>query len=78
VEVRVVRNAVTDRWIAREGEIEARREEIMQGLAAAEERDDWNEIDLLAGEGSARIESVRPAGELVTDLGRTAREASGG
>jgi len=76
VEVRVVRNAVTDRWIAREGDIQAHREEILQGLAAAEERDDWNEIDLLAGEGAGRITSVRPAGELVAHLGQAARDAS--
>ena len=78
VEVRVLRNAVTDRWIARAAEIEAHREAIAQDLAAAQLRDDPNEMDLLAGEGAGRISSVLSAREVVAGLGREAHRALAG
>jgi nitronate monooxygenase len=72
VQVRVLRNAVTERWIAREAEIEAHRASILRDLEAAAQRDDGDEVDLLAGEGAAWITSVRPAAAVVLDLAGTA------
>jgi nitronate monooxygenase len=71
VQVRVLRNAVTERWIAREAEIEAHRASILRDLEAAAQRDDGDEVDLLAGEGAAWITSIRPAAAVVLDLAGT-------
>jgi nitronate monooxygenase len=68
VEVRAIQNAVTDRWIGREADIPARRDEINRALESAIRRDDASEMDLLAGEGSGRIGSVEPAALLVGEL----------
>lgn len=68
VEVRTIRNALTDRWIGREEEIEAVRHEIERGIEVAKARDDGSEMDLLAGEGVGRISSIVPAADLVRQI----------
>lgn len=68
VQVRVIQNALADRWTGREAEIPAARAEINAGIAQAESRDDGTEIGLLAGEGSGRITAIKPAGQLVREI----------
>ena len=68
VEVRTIRNALTDRWIGREAKIPAVRDDINAGIAAAMDRDDPTEFDLMAGEGSALITSIEPAAHLVREI----------
>ena len=72
VEVRALRNPVLDRWIGRDTEIPAARDEINRALRRARDRDDARELDLLAGEGSGRISSIRPAASIVHDVVRDA------
>jgi nitronate monooxygenase len=68
VEVRGIRNGITDRWIGRDEEIVESREEILEGIAAARQREDAEEIDLLAGEGVGRISAIKPAAEVVREI----------
>ena len=68
VEVRAIRNSIGDRWSGREEEIEARRDEIKEGIARAERDGDADEMDLLAGEGTGRIRSIEPAADLVRTI----------
>jgi nitronate monooxygenase len=68
VEVRGIRNAVTDRWIGRDDEVPALRDEIRARIERAKRDGDGSEIDLLAGEGSGRITSIEPAADLVREI----------
>jgi len=72
VQVRAIRNALTDRWIGREESIQAARDEINRGIDAAQRRADGTEVDLMAGEGSGRISSIEPAGDLVREIAEDA------
>jgi NAD(P)H-dependent flavin oxidoreductase YrpB (nitropropane dioxygenase family) len=72
VQVRAIRNALADRWIGREEQISAARQDINKGIESAEDRDDETEIDLLAGEGVGRISTIRPAGDLVGEIAEDA------
>ena len=54
-----------DRWRGREDEIASLRDAINAGIARAEDDDDAAEMDLMAGEGSGRIQSIEPAADLV-------------
>ena len=78
VEVRTIRNAVADRWIGREAEIPAVRDEIKAGIARAARDGDGAEIDLMAGVGAARIRSVSPAADLVRAIAADADRDAGG
>jgi nitronate monooxygenase len=68
VEVRAIRNDLLDRWLGREGEIEASRVAINEAIDQAYERDDAAEMDLLAGAGVDRINTIEPAGELTRSI----------
>jgi nitronate monooxygenase len=63
---RVLRNAHLDRWLGREDELEARADEIARDYAAARERGDFDVAPVIAGEASALIHDIAPAGEIVT------------
>jgi nitronate monooxygenase len=76
VEVRVIRNAVTERWIGREDEIPVHRDEINAALATAISRDDAAEMDLLAGEGAAHISTLTHAGDVVRTVASGVMERS--
>jgi nitronate monooxygenase len=68
VEFRAIRNTITDRWIDRDASIVESREQILEGIAAARQREDGDEIDLLAGEGVGRIRAIKPAAEVVREI----------
>jgi NAD(P)H-dependent flavin oxidoreductase YrpB (nitropropane dioxygenase family) len=68
VEVRAIRNSVTERWLGREDEIPAHRDEINAALDAAARRGDADEMDLLAGEGAGFITTLAPAAALVREI----------
>jgi nitronate monooxygenase len=72
VEVRSIRNSVTERWLGREDEIPAHRDEINAALDDATRRGDANEMDLLAGEGAGVITKLAPAAALVREIAEDA------
>jgi nitronate monooxygenase len=72
VEVRAIRNSLTDRWVGRESEISANRDAISAALDAAIERDDATEMDLMAGAGSGRIHDITPAEALIREIAEDA------
>jgi nitronate monooxygenase len=78
VQVRAIRNALTDRWIAREDEIPGARQEINEAIEGAKLRGDAAEMDLLAGEGAGRISTIRPAADLVREISADADRILGG
>jgi NAD(P)H-dependent flavin oxidoreductase YrpB (nitropropane dioxygenase family) len=65
VQVRALRNAFTDRWAGRENELVASVEEARALFSAAGAAKDYSTLNMLAGEGSARITSILPAAEIV-------------
>jgi nitronate monooxygenase len=62
---RALRNAHIDRWLGREDELLARIDDITGPYAAARERGDFDVAGVFAGEGSALIKDIPPAGEIV-------------
>jgi len=62
---RVRRNCHAERWLGREAELEARAEEVARDYAAARERGDFDVAAVIAGEASALIHDIPPAGEIV-------------
>jgi nitronate monooxygenase len=62
---RVLRNRHVERWLGREGELEAQAEEVRREYAAARERGDFDIAAVIAGEACALIHDVPPAGEIV-------------
>jgi nitronate monooxygenase len=62
---RLLRNHHIDRWLGREVELEARAEEIEREYVAARERGDFDIAGVIAGEASALIHDIPPAGEIV-------------
>ena len=62
---RVLRNAHLDRWLGHEEELAAKSDEIRSDYAAARERGDFDVAAIIAGEGSAVIHDIPPAGEIV-------------
>ena len=77
VQVRAIRNAIVDRWIGREDEIVLLRDEIRAGIEQAKQKGDAAEMGLMAGEGSGRIRSIEPAGDLVRTIATDAERAVG-
>ena len=68
VEVRAIRNSVTERWLGREDEIPEHRDEINAALEAAERREDASEMALLAGDGAGSIKALASAAALVREI----------
>lgn len=68
VRVRGLRNSLTARWVDRDDELRAGREEALSTLQRAEAAGDADEMALLAGVGAALIREVRPAGEIVSSV----------
>ena len=62
---RVLRNSHLERWLGHEDELAAKSEEIRRDYAAARDRGDFDVAGVIAGEGSALIQDIPPAGEIV-------------
>jgi nitronate monooxygenase len=62
---RVLRNPHLDRWLGREGELQAMAEEVARDYAAARERGDFDVAAVIVGEACALIEDIPTAGEIV-------------
>jgi nitronate monooxygenase len=62
---RVLRNQHAETWLGREAELEARMEEVGRDYAAAGERGDFDIAAVIAGEASALIHDIPPAGDIV-------------
>ncbi|MGA2128773.1 MAG: nitronate monooxygenase [Xanthobacteraceae bacterium] len=62
---RVLRNRHAERWLGREAELVAQGEEVARDYAAARERADFDVAAVIAGEASALIHDIPPAGEIV-------------
>jgi nitronate monooxygenase len=65
---RVLRNAHTERFLGREAELEANADTIAAEYAAARERGDFSIAGVIAGEASALIDDIPPAGDIVTRI----------
>jgi nitronate monooxygenase len=65
---RALRNDFTLRWAGRENELAASLGPARAEFEAAGAAKDHNKTNLLAGEGSARIDSILPAGEIVRSV----------
>lgn len=65
---RVRVNAFVKEWSGREGELRRRRDEVRKGLAAARSAGDAEHGSLLIGQDAGLIDSIEPAGALVTRL----------
>jgi nitronate monooxygenase len=62
---RVLRNALTERWLGREAEMEEAAEAVARDFAAARERGDFDTAAVIAGEAAALVRDIPPAGEIV-------------
>src|SRR5882762_5208003 len=65
---RVRRNAFIEAWLGREGELRRRWREVLPQLQAARAAGDADQGTLLMGEDAGLIDSIEPAGALVTRL----------
>lgn len=65
---RALRNDLTLRWAGREGELAASLGPARAEFAAAKAAGDHSRLNMLAGEGSARIDSILPAAEIVRSV----------
>ena len=78
---RVRRNAFVKEWSGREGELRRGRESVRKGVAAARAAGDAEHGSLLIGQDAGLIDSIEPAGALVTrlvaDAERVLAQASG-
>jgi NAD(P)H-dependent flavin oxidoreductase YrpB (nitropropane dioxygenase family) len=68
VKVRALRNDLTLRWAGREDELAMSLPAARADFGAASASGDHSRINLLAGEGSSRIESIVPAAEIVRSV----------
>lgn len=66
--VRSLRNDLTLRWAGRENELAASLGPARADFLAAQASGDHSRINLLAGEGSSRIDSILPAAEIVRSI----------
>ncbi len=62
---RVLRNHHVERWLGREGELEAQAEEVGRDYAAARDRGDFDVAAVIAGEACGLIHDIPTAGEIV-------------
>jgi NAD(P)H-dependent flavin oxidoreductase YrpB (nitropropane dioxygenase family) len=72
---RVRRNAFIKEWIGREGELRRRWREVLPQVQAARAAGDADRGTLLMGEDAGLIDSIEPAGGLVTRLAADAEAA---
>jgi nitronate monooxygenase len=68
VQVRALRNKLTERWLGHEDELRSRRAEASAVLEQANADDDPEERALLAGMGAGRIHDLKPAGQVVKEI----------
>lgn len=68
VRVRALRNDFTLRWAGREDELAMSLPAARADFSAAQAASDHTRINMLAGEGSARIETILPAAEIVRSI----------
>lgn len=82
VQARAIRNRLTDEWVGRDAGLHAVREQVVAGVQRAGETNDPGGMILLAGEGAALIETIRPAGEIVqavaAEAAQTLRDLTAG
>lgn len=74
VQARALRNSLTARWLGRDDELRAARDEALAALQRAEADGTTDEMILLAGAGSGLIHDLRPAGEVVTSVAAEAAD----
>jgi len=72
---RVRRNAFIEEWLGREGELRRRWREVQPQLQAARAAGDADRGTLLMGEDAGLIDSIEPAGALVSRLAADAETA---
>ena len=75
VQVRAIRNEMTDRWVGHEDELRASIEPVRKQLAAADDQQDPRHLPLLAGEGAARITRVLSSAEIIRTVVADAEQA---
>jgi NAD(P)H-dependent flavin oxidoreductase YrpB (nitropropane dioxygenase family) len=68
VKARTLRNQLTERWVDREDELLSELESVRAEVEQAEAVQNTEIMLLLAGEGSARIHELKPAGQIVRDV----------
>ena len=69
---RVVRNRLIETWAGREGELRARRKEVVTEMRRAFEAGDADHAPLFIGQDAGLIDAVEPAGSIVERLVREA------
>ncbi len=72
---RVRRNSFIEQWLGREGELRRRSREVLPQLDAARASGDTDRGVLFMGEDAGLIDSIEPAGALVTRLAADAEAA---
>jgi NAD(P)H-dependent flavin oxidoreductase YrpB (nitropropane dioxygenase family) len=72
---RARRNAFIEEWLGREGELRRRWREVLPQVQAARAAGDADRGTLLMGEDAGLIDSIEPAGALVTRLAEDAEAA---
>ena len=68
VAARVYRNPFVDRWLGREGEIDARREELSTDAAVAWANQDPAGASVYMGASAALVKAIRPAAEVLIEV----------
>ena len=71
---RVLRNRLIKRWTAREGQLRARREELLAQALRARAQGDTEEAVVWSGQSAALVDRVEPAGVVVERIVREAEE----
>ena len=74
---RVGRNRFVERWIGREGELRARRDEVGAGMRRAYAEGDRDGAPLFYGQDAGLIDALEPAGRLVERLAAEAESILG-
>jgi NAD(P)H-dependent flavin oxidoreductase YrpB (nitropropane dioxygenase family) len=65
---RVVRNRLVEMWTRRDGELRARRQELLHDAVAARGAGDTDRSVVWAGQSAGLIDRIEPAGEVVARL----------
>ncbi len=65
---RVVRNRLVEMWTRRDGELRARRQELLHDAVAARGAGDTDRSVVWAGQSAGLIDHIEPAGEVVTRI----------
>ena len=73
---RVLRNRLIERWTAREGQLRARREELLAEALRARAQGDTEEAVVWSGQSAALVDRVESAGVVVERIVREAEESS--